>query len=68
MFSQTFFSVAPMRKFLLLLALAIFLYSPYGPSWGRFAVNMIMVVTIGLFLMKNIPQRRWFDDEEEEYR
>jgi hypothetical protein len=54
-----------MRKFLLLLALAIFLYSPYGPNWGRFAVNMTIVVTIGLFLMKNIPQRRWFDDEEE---
>ncbi|WP_159451904.1 hypothetical protein [Hymenobacter roseosalivarius] len=54
-----------MRNFLFLLAMAIFLYSPYGPSWGRFAVNMTIIFTVGTFLMKNIPKRRYYDEEEE---
>jgi hypothetical protein len=56
-----------MRKFLLIVATVIFLYSPYGPSWGRFAVNMTLIVFVGSFFMKRVPKPRYYD-EEEEYR
>ncbi|MBC6992495.1 hypothetical protein [Hymenobacter sp. BT491] len=56
-----------MRKFLFFLALAIFLYSPYGPSWGRFAVNLSLVIVMFSILGKAVPRRRSYD-EEEEYR
>ncbi len=65
MFSQTYFSDAIMRNFLFLLALAIFLYSPYGPSWGQFAVNMSLIVTVGSYLMKSVSKRRYYYDDEE---
>ncbi|GAB2452449.1 hypothetical protein GCM10011375_39470 [Hymenobacter qilianensis] len=54
-----------MRKFLFFLALAIFLYSPYGPSWGQFAVNMSLIVAFFSFMSKAIPPRRHYDEEEE---
>ncbi|QIL78253.1 MULTISPECIES: hypothetical protein [Hymenobacter] len=54
-----------MRNFLFLLALAIFLYSPYGPSWGQFAVNMSLIVTVGSYLMKSVSKRRYYYDDEE---
>jgi hypothetical protein len=48
-----------MRKFLIVLATAIFLYSPYGPSWGRTAVNAVIMLSIFGFYAKNIPKRRY---------
>lgn len=54
-----------MRKFLIIMATAIFFYSPYGPSWGRFAVNMAIVVTVGLYFMKSVPKPNYREDEEE---
>ncbi|MBO3272961.1 hypothetical protein [Hymenobacter defluvii] len=56
-----------MRKFLIILALAIFLYSPYGPSWGRFVVNAAVVLSIFSFYGKSLPTRPHHYDEEEEY-
>ncbi|QIL78343.1 hypothetical protein [Hymenobacter sp. HDW8] len=54
-----------MRKFLFFLALAIFLYSPYGPSWGQFVVNGIIVLSIFAFYSKGHPKRRYYDEEEQ---
>ena len=48
-----------MRKFLLVLATAIFLYSPFGPSWGRSVVNAGIVLAIFGFYGKHIPKRRY---------
>lgn len=48
-----------MRKLLLLVAVAIFLYSPYGPSWGQVAVNAVIVGTLFGFLGKAVPTRRY---------
>ena len=48
-----------MRKYLLLVAAAIFFYSPYGPSWGQFAVNAAIVLTIFSFFAKAVPKRRY---------
>jgi hypothetical protein len=48
-----------MRKFLLVLAMAIFLYSPYGPSWGQAAVNMSLVLLLFGTLAKGLPKRRY---------
>jgi hypothetical protein len=54
-----------MRKFLLIVATAIFLYSPYGPSWGRFAVNAAIVLSIFSFFSKQHPKARYHDEHEE---
>ncbi|WP_157530230.1 hypothetical protein [Hymenobacter norwichensis] len=54
-----------MRKFLIIVALAIFLYSPYGPSWGQFAVNAAIVLSIFSFLGKHQPKHRYHDEHEE---
>lgn len=48
-----------MRKFLLIVATAIFLYSPYGPSWGHLVVNAAIVLTLFSFMGKNVPKRRY---------
>lgn len=48
-----------MRKFLLLVATAIFLYSPYGPGWGKFAVNAVVILSIFSFYAKAVPKRRY---------
>jgi hypothetical protein len=48
-----------MRKFLIVLATAIFLYSPYGPSWGQFVVNAAIVLAIFSFFGKAVPKRRY---------
>ncbi|MGY2134407.1 hypothetical protein ACW9KT_19415 [Hymenobacter sp. HD11105] len=53
-----------MRKFLFFLALAIFLYSPYGPNWGQFAVNCGIVLGIFAIYSKFHPKRRYSDEEE----
>jgi hypothetical protein len=63
----SYYPSTTMRKFLLIVATVIFLYSPYGPSWGRFAVNMTLIVLVGSFFMKRVPKPRYYD-EEEEYR
>lgn len=54
-----------MRRILLLLALALFLYSPYGPEWGRFAVNMALILAVFLSFSKAHPKPRYYDEEEE---
>lgn len=48
-----------MLRFLSILALAIFLYSPLGPSWGQTAVNCVIVLFIFSFVGKgqNRPRR-----------
>lgn len=48
-----------MRKFLFVLVTAIFLYSPYGPTWGRTVVNAGIMLSILGFYAKNIPKRRY---------
>jgi hypothetical protein len=48
-----------MRDFLLVLATAIFLYSPYGPRWGQAAVNMSLVLLLFGTLVKGLPKRRY---------
>ena len=52
-----------MRKILLIVAMVIFLYSPYGPSWGQFAVNMAIVLCIFSFFSKGHPKQRYYDEE-----
>ncbi|MGI4734792.1 MAG: hypothetical protein ACRYG7_06380 [Janthinobacterium lividum] len=47
-----------MRTFLIILVAAIFLYSPWGPSWGRLVVNAGIVLTIFGFYGKHVPKRR----------
>lgn len=54
-----------MRKLLIIVATVIFLYSPYGPKWGRFAVNMTIVVAVGLYFMKSVPKPNYREDDEE---
>lgn len=54
-----------MRKILLVVATAIFLYSPHGPSWGQFAVNMVIVVTVCLYFMKSVPKPNYREEDEE---
>jgi hypothetical protein len=49
-----------MRKFLIVLATAIFLYSPYGPSWGKDAVNVVIVLLIFGAIGKVVPKRRYY--------
>ncbi|MGI4735032.1 MAG: hypothetical protein ACRYG7_07630 [Janthinobacterium lividum] len=49
-----------MLKFLLVLATAIFLYSPLGPSWGQDAVNVVIVLFIFSLIGKAVPKRRYY--------
>ena len=49
-----------MRRFLLFLVLAIFLYSPYGPSWGQTAVNFAIVAIIFGFVGRGQNRRRYY--------
>jgi len=49
-----------MRKVLLALATAIFLYSPLGPSWGQDAVNVVIVLIIFGAIGKAVPKRRYY--------
>ncbi|GGF27121.1 hypothetical protein [Hymenobacter cavernae] len=53
-----------MRTFLIILVTAIFLYSPYGPSWGRDVVNMTIVLAIFGTIGKNMPRRRYHHDHD----
>jgi len=55
-----------MKTFLLILALAIFLYSPYGPSWGQLVVNTGIVLTLFRFLGKAAATNPTYTEEEEE--
>ncbi len=64
-YSSFRFIPTTMRKFLIIVALAIFLYSPYGPSWGQFAVNAAIVLSIFSFLGKHQPKHRYHDEHEE---
>jgi glucose uptake protein GlcU len=48
-----------MRTFLLMLVLAVFLYSSFAPSWGREAVNIALVVGLFWFLGRAVPRRRY---------
>ena len=58
-------SISAMRKILIILAIVIFLYSPYGPDWGRFAVNAAIVLAIFSFCGKGMtPPPRYYDEEE----
>lgn len=50
-----------MRTFLFILAVAVFLYSPWGPSWGQFAVNMSLIVFVASKIFKNVPRRHYHD-------
>jgi hypothetical protein len=45
-----------MRKVLLLAATAIFLYSPYAPSWGKFVANAVIVGSLFSFYAKAVPK------------
>jgi hypothetical protein len=54
-----------MRKVLLIVATAIFLYSPYGPSWGRTAVNAVILLAFANSCFRSMPKRRYYDEEEE---
>lgn len=65
LFRSSFYATVAMRKILLILVIALFLYSPYGPSWGRFVVNMAIVLGIFGFLSKGLPKRRYHDEHEE---
>jgi hypothetical protein len=49
-----------MRTFLIVLAIAIFLYSPLGPSWGQDAVNVAIVLAIFGTIAKAVPKRRYY--------
>jgi hypothetical protein len=49
-----------MRKFLFVLVAAIFLYSPYGPSWGQDVVNVAIVLFIFRLIGKAVPKRRYY--------
>ena len=55
-----------MKIFLLILTLAIFLYSPYGPSWGQTAVNAGVVLILFRFLGKGATTTPSYNEEEEE--
>jgi len=48
-----------MRTFLIALAIAIFLYTPFAPSWGRDVVNVGIVLTLFGFYGKHVPRRRY---------
>lgn len=48
-----------MRTFLIVLVTALFLYSPWGPSWGRSVVNMGIVLSLFSFYGKHVPKRRY---------
>ena len=48
-----------MRTFLFILATALFLYSPFGPSWGRDVVNLGIVLVVFNFFIKAVPKRRY---------
>ncbi|MDF7815118.1 hypothetical protein [Hymenobacter sp. YC55] len=50
-----------MRTFLFLLLLALFLYSPWGPSWGKFAVNMSLIVYVSGKIFKHVPRGRHYE-------
>ena len=66
LFWPLFYTMIAMRKILLILAIAFFLYSPYGPTWGRFVVNMALVLGIFSFFSKGLPKRRYHDEHEED--
>jgi len=52
-----------MRKVLFVIALLIFLYCPWGPNWGRDAVNLFLAACLFSYLGKNILRRnRYYDD------
>ncbi|WP_185284637.1 hypothetical protein [Hymenobacter sp. NBH84] len=55
-----------MKTFLLILTLAIFLYSPYGPSWGQLVVNAGVVLALLSFLGRGAATNRIYTEEEEE--
>ena len=61
-----FYATVAVRKILFILAIALFLYSPYGPAWGRFVVNMAIVFGIFRFFSKGLPKRRYDDEHEED--
>lgn len=48
-----------MRTFLLVLAAAVFLYTPFAPSWGRAVVNTGIVLALFGFFAKAVPRRRY---------
>jgi hypothetical protein len=49
-----------MRTFLVVLATAILLYSPLGPSWGKDLVNVGIVLYIFGTIGKFVPKRRYW--------
>ncbi|WP_324680129.1 hypothetical protein [Hymenobacter sp. GOD-10R] len=54
-----------MRTFLFILTTAIFLYSPYGPSWGRDVVNIGIVLTLFSFFGKALPKGQSYNEHED---
>lgn len=48
-----------MHIFLIVLAAAIFLYTPFAFSWGRDVVNMGIVLPLFSFFAKELSRRRY---------
>lgn len=53
-----------MNKFLFFLIAAVYLLSPFGPTWGPRAVGLGVILVVFNYGMKTLPKRRYEDYED----